>query len=306
MLATASYINFSDFAMATIRVRGVEPPTCHCAQRTSWRHHKTATKPTVPLRCPSSLLKLTLPRLPDLVSARAQRCLREGEAFVAPTAQLLGKMLDWDLDHLQRRLPADIKWGVHMVREKLVMSHSVRYGGAQQPTGPPADERFEKSATRVFTFSEFVELATKRDSNPSSEGRPYLGIDVFKRSGKQDVAGHHGSIGQALLSEFTSAPLHATLTSLHSSGKLPLLSSIHLFIGMARINYHCHYDLNPNLHFQLVGRKRFILFPPEEWRHLYPFPVHHDLDRRSQLNLDNPTIEEDQYPKWQEAQRHVY
>ena len=155
------------------------------------------------------------------------------------------------------------------------------------------------SATRVFTFSEFVELATKRDSNPSSEGRPYLGIDVFKRSVKQDVAGHHGSIGQALLSEFTSAPLHATLTSLHSSGKLPLLSSIHLFIGMARINYHCHYDLNPNLHFQLVGRKRFILFPPEEWRNLYPFPVHHDLDRRSQLNLDNPTIEADHYPKWQ-------
>ena len=45
--------------------------------------------------------------------------------------------------------------------------------------------------------------------------------------------------------------------------------------------YHCHYDLNPNLHFQLVGRKRFILFAPEDWRSLYPFPCHHDLDRRA-------------------------
>jgi hypothetical protein len=49
-----------------------------------------------------------------------------------------------------------------------------------------------------------------------------------------------------------------------------------------------HYDLNPNLHIQLVGRKRFVICPPEEWNNLYPFPVHHDFDRRSQLDLDAP------------------
>ena len=52
--------------------------------------------------------------------------------------------------------------------------------------------------------------------------------------------------------------------------------------------YHCHFDLQPNLHVQLVGCKRFIMFPPEESTRLYAFPVHHDKDRRSQVDLDAP------------------
>merc|ERR1712217_552398 len=67
--------------------------------------------------------------------------------------------------------------------------------------------------------------------------------------------------------------------------------------------YHCHYDLQPNLHVQLSGRKRFIIFPPEDWRHLYPFPVHHDLDRRSMLDLDAPDT--DKFPEWRGACGHL-
>ena len=50
-------------------------------------------------------------------------------------------------------------------------------------------------------------------------------------------------------------------------------------------------DLQPNLHVQLVGRKRFIMFPPEQWERLYPFPIHHEYDRRSQVDLDAPDTE---------------
>eukprot|EP00415_Alexandrium_ostenfeldii_P000512 UN0512 len=72
---------------------------------------------------------------------------------------------------------------------------------------------------------------------------------------------------------------------------------------MSRTLYHCHYDLQPNLHVQLTGRKRFILFPPEDWPHLYPFPVHHDLDRRSMVDLDSPNT--DDHPNWKGAHGHV-
>ena len=47
-------------------------------------------------------------------------------------------------------------------------------------------------------------------------------------------------------------------------------------------------QLNPNLHFQLSGRKRFILFAPDDWPALFPFPVHHDYDRRCGVDLDLP------------------
>jgi hypothetical protein len=81
--------------------------------------------------------------------------------------------------------------------------------------------------------------------------------------------------------------------------QLPILSAVHGFVGIAKTLYHCHYDLNPNLHFQLVGRKRFILFPPSEWRSLYPFPVHHDFDRRSRVDWDNP--DDVRFPEWRRA-----
>eukprot|EP00913_Durusdinium_trenchii_P031948 g29922.t1 len=80
---------------------------------------------------------------------------------------------------------------------------------------------------------------------------------------------------------------------------LPLVQRFYLFAGLGGTLYHCHYDLQPNLHVQLTGKKRFILFPPDDWRHLYPFPVHHDLDRRSMVDLDGP--DDQRFPNWREA-----
>merc|ERR1719215_1514639 len=80
---------------------------------------------------------------------------------------------------------------------------------------------------------------------------------------------------------------------------IPLVQRLYLFAGLGGTLYHCHYDLQPNLHVQLTGRKRFIIFPPEDWRYLYPFPVHHDLDRRSQVDLDNP--DDEKFPEWRGA-----
>ena len=46
-----------------------------------------------------------------------------------------------------------------------------------------------------------------------------------------------------------------------------------------------HYDEQQNFFVQLVGQKRCILFPPENYERLYPHPVYHPHDRQSQVKL---------------------
>ena len=54
----------------------------------------------------------------------------------------------------------------------------------------------------------------------------------------------------------------------------------------------------------LVG-KRFILFDPADWPSLYPFGCHHDLDRRSQLDLDDEAFNDAHFPNWKHARGKV-
>ena len=56
----------------------------------------------------------------------------------------------------------------------------------------------------------------------------------------------------------------------------------------------CHYDECQNLMVQCTGEKRFILFGPENFENMYPFPRHHPGDRQSQVNWYAP--QSDLYP----------
>ena len=52
-----------------------------------------------------------------------------------------------------------------------------------------------------------------------------------------------------------------------------------------------HYDHNDNIYLQISGTKRFTLFPPRDTPRLYAHPVHHELDRRSRLDLRLPSAQ---------------
>lgn len=95
-------------------------------------------------------------------------------------------------------------------------------------------------------------------------------------------------VGETLKADLLRGANFDALSQLMEKGCLPLMKQVHLFVGSERTLYHCHYDLQPNLHVQLVGRKRFIMFPPDEGTRLYAYPVHHEKDRRAQLDLDCP------------------
>ena len=69
------------------------------------------------------------------------------------------------------------------------------------------------------------------------------------------------------------------------------LSSNLLLVGHAGNVTPAHYDEQQNLFAQVHGAKRVVLFPPEDFGCLYPFPFHHPCDRQSQVDLYAPDLE---------------
>mmetsp|Transcript_5395 Transcript_5395/g.12433 ORF Transcript_5395/g.12433 Transcript_5395/m.12433 type:complete len:480 (-) Transcript_5395:4-1443(-) len=276
---------------------------------------KSTAERTWPVRCPGQLLRGKLPRLPRLDSAEAQELLCEGQAFVAPAEGLLGtRLFQWDFKYLEQHLPKTQRYGV-MLDEgsgKIVMSHSARNGQRQVDVsgataarggGPdPSDEGlFNTSDQTRMTFADFLAEAQKYRESGGKRTLPYFGLHLLWRFSEEDN-GYLGQIGEAMADDLWSIRFDL-IREWQEMNVLPLVQRFYLFAGLGGTLYHCHYDLQPNLHVQLTGRKRFILFPPEDWPHLYPFPVHHDLDRRSMVDLDSP--DSDRFPGWQKAHGHM-
>lgn len=77
--------------------------------------------------------------------------------------------------------------------------------------------------------------------------------------------------------------------------KLPVL-----FVGGEGSSVVMHYDMDlaNNFHFNFVGKKRVILYPPSETKYLYHVP--HSIVSMETINMDNPDFE--QYPALAKAQ----
>lgn len=60
---------------------------------------------------------------------------------------------------------------------------------------------------------------------------------------------------------------------------------VFVWIGQAEVCAHLHWDTQPNLNAQIVGRKRFVLLPPEAWQVARPFPFLHPAMGQCQLDV---------------------
>ncbi|KJE91396.1 hypoxia-inducible factor 1 [Capsaspora owczarzaki ATCC 30864] len=71
-----------------------------------------------------------------------------------------------------------------------------------------------------------------------------------------------------------------------------------LLVSMAGAVTPAHYDEQENLFAQVRGAKRCVLFAPDRFPCLYPYPVHHPCDRQSQVDFDNPDLA--RFPRFSE------
>ncbi|XP_037692837.1 HSPB1-associated protein 1 isoform X2 [Choloepus didactylus] len=78
-----------------------------------------------------------------------------------------------------------------------------------------------------------------------------------------------------------------------------------LWIGSLGAHTPCHLDsYGCNLVFQVQGRKRWHLFPPEDTPFLYPTRIpYEESSVFSKINVVNPDLK--RFPQFQKAQRHV-
>jgi len=65
---------------------------------------------------------------------------------------------------------------------------------------------------------------------------------------------------------------------------------------------HTHFDQDRNVFIQLVGRKRFVLFPPTANHQMYIYPRVHPLWHKAQPDFDEPDLLA--FPEYLRAQVH--
>ena len=86
------------------------------------------------------------------------------------------------------------------------------------------------------------------------------------------------------LPEAMRAELGSELLPMMRTVFLPVAES-NLWAGVGGVSSPLHYDAAHNIYCQLVGRKRFLLLPPEETSSLYAYPRLHPSTRQSQIDI---------------------
>eukprot|EP00435_Cladocopium_sp_Y103_P022835 s4467_g5.t1 len=103
-----------------------------------------------------------------------------------------------------------------------------------------------------------------------------------------------GVITSAKFDDEMEADLHSMnrhlVNELAALGKFGELSRNQLFVSFRDFLTAVHYDQQHNLYLQLRGCKKFLLFDVTCAPALYPYPVHHSLDRKARVDLEHPDL----------------
>ncbi|MGH0117297.1 UNVERIFIED_CONTAM: hypothetical protein FKN15_013820 [Acipenser sinensis] len=191
------------------------------------------------------------------------------EPVVLTDTNLVYPALKWDTDFLQENI-GDGGFSVY-----IAQTHKFLYYDEKKMANV---ENFTQKSRRVeMKFSEFVDKMHETEETGGEE-RLYL---------QQTL---NDTVGRKIVVDFLGFNWNWINKQQAKRNWGPLTSNL-LLIGMEGNVTPAHYDEQQNFFAQIKGYKRCILFPPDQFECLYPFPVHHPCDRQSQVDFENPDYE---------------
>uniref|UniRef100_UPI00398E3475 hypoxia-inducible factor 1-alpha inhibitor isoform X4 n=1 Tax=Pristiophorus japonicus TaxID=55135 RepID=UPI00398E3475 len=198
---------------------------------------------------------------------RAEALIDNEEPVVLTDTNLVYPALKWDLDYLQENI-GDGDFSIYVAK-----THTFLYYDEKKMVN---FKNFKpKSRREEMKFSEFVETLGKIEQG---DDRYYLQQTLNDTVGKKIVMDFLGFNWNWINKQQTK----------RNWGQL---TSNLLLVGMEGNVTPAHYDEQQNFFAQIKGYKRCILFPPDQFDCLYPYPVHHPCDRQSQVDFENPDYE---------------
>ena len=229
-------------------------------------------------------------------------------------------------EYLQRGEPVVITGGCPLTKAlvgKWSFSHlSKLYGDEELPNthfAPRHCNRFARFYGRGLgeggvlrqPFAKFVEQARANEALPSPSWRFYMQASVLwaigdkadaetveKVGGEMEVPAQvhasrkiaHAKVRSELVSELNQMGMDWLASAMHTAG-CEGFHSCTLWAGNGGGCTPMHFDNLSNFFTQLVGRKRLLLFPPEQWPHVYPYPCTHPMDSYAMVDVEAPDLE---------------
>ncbi|XP_055517848.1 hypoxia-inducible factor 1-alpha inhibitor isoform X2 [Leucoraja erinacea] len=198
---------------------------------------------------------------------RVDALIDNEEPVVLTDTNLVYPALKWDLEYLQENI-GDGVFSVYVAKTHKFLYYDEKKMSNFKNFKP-------KSRREEMKFSEFVETLGKIDQH---DERYYLQQTLNDTVGKKivlDFLGFNWNWANKQQTKWNWGQLTSNL----------------LLVGMEGNVTPAHYDEQQNFFAQIKGYKRCILFPPDQFDCLYPYPVHHPCDRQSQVDFENPDYE---------------
>mmetsp|Transcript_22324 Transcript_22324/g.75146 ORF Transcript_22324/g.75146 Transcript_22324/m.75146 type:complete len:446 (-) Transcript_22324:374-1711(-) len=217
-----------------------------------------------------------LERVPGSDRGAIQARLKAGEPFIIAGSSLCGPAVGrWDLAFLGESFGDEVKCVVYESHDR-----AFRYWDPEKNVANYEFREEEHTRRLEMTMREF------REAMEAGERCLYLQSPLVE------------GIGEKVVADFVLFDWEWVRGLPQSVGWRDLSSNL-LLVGQKGNVTPAHYDEQQNLLAQLVGRKRVLLFPPEAWRQLYPYPRCHPHDRQTLLDFAAPDL--GRFPRFAEA-----
>ncbi|EDO30815.1 predicted protein [Nematostella vectensis] len=215
-----------------------------------------------------SLDVIQVPRL-HYQDPKATEIIKNECPVVLTDSDIISSAMKWDIEYLRENI-GDGDFAVYASEDNKFM-----YYDEKRVKNWP---HFRPPTVRIdMKFEQFYKQVNKFDPTMAKAGnlRFYLQQMLNDQVGRNIVADFLG---------FNWAWLNTMQKEMDWG---PLTSNL-LLIGLPGNITPVHYDEQQNLFCQVTGCKRVLLFHPDKFKCLYPFPVHHPCDRQSQVDFDCP------------------